>query len=423
MSLNLRTLAHEDIREYTLPAGTIAENGFAALSAFCFDKHALWEHVQDTGKYMFPSTIAWEFRDQQGDQYTVTGNSSILKRPVGTFTKRFGRWVKREYGYKIPTEHLQEIGNLVSKHTLRESKFRIDFTRRINWRSGDYGDSGSCYWKGNSDAKDMLEDNGAYAVRLYDDEDNGIGRAWLAPAGKVWALFNAYGPHCLVTIARVLSDSWGGAYTQIWLTNNDADDGTLYINGGKGYAIGAQEDIDALGESPQYDFGWDDSSTRCACCAEYVHDDDCYSSPDGDSLCQDCFYENYVHCGRCAEATSHDDAIRYGDYDYCTYCADSMGLRQCDSCSEYHESLTDTVDGEFCEDCACDYSPCERCDQWVDDATEFNGEYYCAVCVAAVSVVCADCNERIATDEALSFHNQAHCTDCAEAHSEEGCAA
>src|SRR6185369_16940651 len=106
-------------------------------------------------------------------------------------------------------------------------------------------------------AKFMLQDNGALAMRFFDDADNGFGRAWVAPLENGdHIVFNGYGfsDNSTLVIARVLAQFLNAGYHAIALTNNGSDHGVLWINGAGGYLIGDETKIRFI---TRHDFHWD----------------------------------------------------------------------------------------------------------------------------------------------------------------------
>lgn len=66
---------------------------------------------------------------------------------------------------------------------------------------------------------------------------------------------------------------------------------------------------------------WYDADDCCTCsvCSHEMHNDDSYSSPDGDSLCESCSDEHTLCCDRCDNTMWSDDSI-YDEEDDCYVC-------------------------------------------------------------------------------------------------------
>lgn len=328
---------HDDIREYVVPTGILGDEGWQDVQSFIVGK--LGVRVD---------------RQAIGDDWTAR---------EGKFPKRVAKYLHKQ-GIKAPPELVSEIGNIAARHTGRVSRYEIDFTRSIDWSAGEFGDGGSCFWGTHAAARDMLESNGAYAVRFWRGE-RGIGRAWLAPLGEALLAFNAYGPHSLLTIGRILAHAAGWTYRYVKLENNSTTTGTLYVNGGNAIAIGPADVLEDLGE--RIDLQWEDEGERCECCGCDCTDE--YDvSPNGERLCWECFSEHYTSCGYCGEASCHEDVHRCGDDWYCEHCAERKGFSPCYACAEWSQSVYECTDGEHrCEDCIGDWSPCDECGLLADE--------------------------------------------------------
>lgn len=234
----------------------------------------------------------------------------------GTLPKRIQSHLYKNKSIKLLPADLSEIGNIAKRHSSDGKEFILDFTQRIDWQDGAFGDGGSCFWGDKSGAKTMLENNSAYAIRgwklrngfsspLIYNNVKGYCRAWVAPLGdNTFAVFNGYGETTL-TMARLLSLKYSCGYKRISLTNNGCDDGAIWINGGMAYVIGAWQKIHHIEKA---DLGWeevydDNDSTYCHACDDRVA-------------------EPY---------TAYD---RYGDeYQYCSEC-----VAMCRKCGDWFEA-------------------------------------------------------------------------------------
>lgn len=242
----------------------------------------------------------------------------------GTLPKRVQNHLFKTYKTKLTVEQISAIGNIAKAHTSEGKSYIMDFTKRINWQDGDFGDGGSCFWGDKHEAKSMLEEN-AYAVRAFRFRTLGVtdlkyhnlrgyARAWLAPIGEQrFIVFNGYGETAL-TFARLLSMLWKRTYKKISLTNNGDDGGTLWING-QNYVIGTHEQIQAI---THHDLGWDEPQRRrqCGMCEEYFDEDDGVGALNRygytETVCSDCAQ----HCEVCDynylyEVLYHPDRRRY----------------------------------------------------------------------------------------------------------------
>lgn len=272
----------------------------------------------------------------------------------GAFPKRVARYYYQAQRVKLPDSVKAEVGNLARRYSESEVSYTFELVNRVDWRAGDFGDSGSCYWGSNSEARNILHDNAALAIRFYNGEQ-GIGRAWIATIeDSMYIVFNGYGfPNPTFTIARVFAAWRGLTFKGIGLTSNGTADGTLWIDGGKGYAVGAPDQMaDFAGH---YDLEWDDPyAYRCERCGDVLSEVNAYSDPDGYTYCADCYYELFADCGHCGETVANDYATYVDGEMICEYCL-SRHYQQCEDCGEWFRDLPEygrMVDGKpYCMGC------------------------------------------------------------------------
>ena len=131
----------------------------------------------------------------------------------GTFPKRVSQYMYKTYNHKIDSHTTRRIGN-IAKQEMTDGKIILDFTRRITWSSGDFGDHNSCYWTDFKGSRGAFMKQGIGAMRIYNEDEKGVGRAWFMPlsSGTQFLLFQAYGPMHLRNMANVLSQILGPLY-------------------------------------------------------------------------------------------------------------------------------------------------------------------------------------------------------------------
>lgn len=434
--VKVKNLFHTDIQEYEFPSGIISDEGWKELDVYYWENVDNWPTAKGKVKSAFRGSPSVQARPIIGDTATVSGNTKAPGGPkyVGSFTKRFSKFQHQVAGINMPTEAISQVGNIFSKHSSGGGKHFLDFTKKINWTDGDFGDGGSCFWGCRSGAKDLLMDNGAYAVRLYrqnayyDSKFDGIGRAFLLPHpdnSNVYVLFNAYGPLTYTTLARLIAYRHGLSYfAPANVSNNDTCEGVLYINSGRGALLGTVEDIaEVTGDDsyPSVDFGIDESDyderNPCSDCGDNVHPDEAYSSPDGDTLCGYCFERNYFCCHHCNETYALEDSQEWRRRLWCNHCLEREGVVRCDCCDKLSDDNRDVNGETICSSCFEDnYCFCEHCSDLVhnDEVTECDGDCYCTVCAAAQTVVCGECHERVLNENSESVNGKAVCNDCVE---------
>lgn len=246
----------------------------------------------------------------------------------GAFSKRVASFYYKS-GFRVEDWVIERIGSTAKRHTESVGAYKFDFTSRFDWDDGDFGDEGSCYWGKNSGARQMLRENGAFAIRFYSPIGRGIARAWLVPVMEdAYIIYNGYGPWEVNTlvIASMFARFCNWQYRVVGLANNGSTSGLLWINGTEGYLITPQ-----ASDLEFYDFGWENSRT-CYGCGCNLDDDEYYDGLDNHEYCGSCFYEQYDLCSRCGDTIWSDDI----------HVVDGSEI-WCEHCAEHHS--------EFCEEC------------------------------------------------------------------------
>ncbi len=339
-------------RRYELeaPQGSITETGIVAITVFIQNQRGnegewLALNPQYVRYYIPALPENWQW------VWLVAGRGEY----VGTFPKRVSKYLYKEHGIKAPKSFLTELGNIARRHTEDHLTYRFDFVNRFDWDAGDFGDGHSCYWDNNSAALEMLRDNGGLAVRFFDDYDgSGIARAWLVEIEvDLYIVFNGYGfeGNPTLIIARIFAQFVSASYKRINLFNNGRSNGTLWINGGIGYVVGAMEAIDTIS---RHDFEWGDYAA-CESCGVSLGEEDIYYGANDGVYCENCFYEMFDTCEYCGEAHWREDIIylEEGRYQYlCEHCVTRLYVR-CHECDEWtHRSEARLlVVFHYCADC------------------------------------------------------------------------
>jgi hypothetical protein len=408
-----------------------------------------YDYSQDSGG--LPSEV-WQWKS------TIIGRAKY----VGTITKRISKWVYNLFGIKLDSATISAIGNIANDYTEKTAISYIDFTDSFDWRAGEYGDSGSCFWGSNSGAKECLEQNGAHAIRFYDSEfDKGIGRAWIAPycdgEFRAYVVFNAYGkPGCHNSIGRLLSQLWGCTYKRVGLSNENETSGLVYINSGKGTLVYCAADSEYADDITSIDLDFDTcsySGTPCCHCGDHCDDDNSCCTPNGETCCEGCYCDRYGHCARCEETCCNDDLAECADGDYvCEDCRNRL-YTQCNDCNSWHRTsliswerqratngnygyptpalavLSEVNGDDICEDCIDQYAFCDCCQEYHTHtdvrACDDTGECYCKDCIddGSAGVCECDCCDDLRSNVisfAVDFWYGAHagralCASCLDA--------
>ena len=306
---------------------------------------------------------------------------------VGSFCKRVAKYYWQTHRIKLSSDRLGILGSIMSMHTDKNANYVVDYTQNLHsWDSGDFGDSGSCFWTCNSGARTMLEEDGAWAIRFYKNklsiEPNnisnhleGFARAWICRRNNYYVVFNGYGLET-VCIARIMANGLNLSYRKITLNNNDELHGLLYING-YGYAIGYESDIHGLS---QVDLEIDDNAILCCECEERFDENDAYYH-NNQTYCQDCFSENFSYCDNCDEYYPNDQFEQICGRYICDDCRDS-NYSLCEKCGEYadNDQIVCINDEEICQDCKDEYyESCKECGEYVLNK-DLNANELCDEC-------------------------------------------
>jgi hypothetical protein len=170
---------------------------------------------------------------------------------AGTLPKRVAKFFA-SCGIKLRPDSLGMIGDLARSYCPKSHKYRYDVVCNggFDWKSGEFGDHGSCYWGCHAKCRHQLQSqHNAFAIRFYDTSSGsgnprGVGRAWCVVQDGIAFLFNYYGPDSLLTAARMLAVECAGLYHEIRLSCNGGT-GDFYLNNsGSGYSVGYRSDAD-----------------------------------------------------------------------------------------------------------------------------------------------------------------------------------
>lgn len=192
----------------------------------------------------------------------------------GKLPTRVSKYViKNGNGAKMAKSEVETIGNFVRRE-LGTGNYQVDVTRQLDWQSGMFCDSGSCFWRSRNMARELFQESGnVYAIRLWDKDDSGrfwrafeephpqsvlhgkaaglygVGRAWIVAYEDEHAvLCNAYG-HPAKLFADLLSNmtGWSKVLPANVRQDKELDPSELvFVNGARegdsnGYWIGKTE--------------------------------------------------------------------------------------------------------------------------------------------------------------------------------------
>jgi len=349
--------------------------------------------------------LAQQWHRFLSDCYGMTTSPSTSYDPLGlcissviedtetkgqSFAKRLAKRLAKT-GRKLSKSQIETINNLAEAGTTKPKSEWIAFDDDyLTGSAGNYGNSRSCWWQNGdySAGRPSLHEAGGYACRTFDEQGNFAGgRCWIVPIPEGHLIFNAYGLQ-LKEFAKLLSSMWKCHYVRV-----DVDrPKDIYINADDGFILGMKEKLPRDGDTYDWDvevIDGDDGCVECDDCSEQIDPDDCYHDPNGNPVCESCYYSNYSGCGRCEETFSSDDVIDCGGDWYCESCAEYKGYHECQDCDEWHDDCTDVCSGSrhewVCSDCLDNYTSCETCEEWVrsedSEHCEADGCTYCSDCL------------------------------------------
>lgn len=303
-----------------------------------------------------------------------------LVNKSGKLLKRFSKYIKKNYDIQLSNELMGKIGDILQRFVQNQAnEFFIDFTDTFDWRNGQFGKSGSCWWGTYSESLPTFENGGGWVIRFYNSEnqcnDNGIGRTWLYPENGYLIGFNSYGvgrPQ-VSKVIKALFAEYGIElhYKRIEVENNYSD--TIpYINGGTGFVLGEDvTDIESWDLNMEVED--DDEHFTCEGCGLRYHTDD--SNYVNDYLwCNDCYNDRFAYCQKCGEDYDNDYVHEVNHrYSYmCEDCLSDCGFYKCEDCGEYSDNVNETDECNlYCEDCIESHAfYCEDCEQWLEGVSE-----------------------------------------------------
>lgn len=125
-----------------------------------------------------------------------------------------------------------------------------------------------------------------------------------------------------------------------------------------------------------------DELIYCYDCGCEIEEGNEYRDPDGNLICEDCFYDSYMYCEDCNDVIPQDEAFRINrDFYVCERCAETYYV--CDDCGDYFSDRYIYMRNmNLCERCSYDYYVCDDCGDFVhsDDAYFIDDNVYCDSC-------------------------------------------
>ncbi len=333
---------------FTMPEGTISETGIDLIQRYVTCQNPSegeWKKLNpEYNRSLLPQIplgFEWKWMITEGEY-------------VGKFAKRVSAFYYKKHNLKCPDSFLEHIGNLARSHSSDNKTYAFEFVNEFDWDAGDFGDDNSCFWGDNAGALFMLKDNGAMAIRFYDENEEGFARAWLVELdSSLYIIFNGYGipGDATLVIARIFAAFMNLRYKQIYLKNSWGH--TLYINSSQGYIIGTIEEIEHV---ERHDFEWADvHAETCYSCGRVLDEYDIYWGADDSAYCERCYSDYFTSCYECGETRYTEDLtyVESAEADVCDWCL-RRKFTQCPRCDEFYRSniMERFGDRLYCEECA-----------------------------------------------------------------------
>ena len=280
----------------------------------------------------------------------------------GTLPTRIANWLyKNSRGeIKLKPSILSAIGSIAKDSMVKNSRYVFDFTDKIEWAEGDFGDIGSCFMADPAKRR-VLVNNGVIAVRFFNPETRkGIARSWIifpddqmdyVPeqytdrySGNIAVFCNGYGKGMGLTLDRITSiiSKWSGLpriemhaeqdNTRWFYTNSQQayrEDNPHHQGNPHDYALGYTEHIAGI-ERVHLHFG-DPAYGVCENCRGR-HKLLIY--PRGEKLCLNCGGRDYNKCIQCDEYKAKAEMHHFLDHGtQRTACRSCMNLGfRCEVC-------------------------------------------------------------------------------------------
>lgn len=242
---------------------------------------------------------------------------------TGKPAKRIANYLFKNRQIRLEPEVVSNIGVIISRYTRKFpiNNFFMDFDDTLEWDDGDFGDGDSCFWSSNIAARRHMQDNGYFAVRIWqqyrDWQTNlfgglcGVGRAWIRPRfpnSSTMLLFNAYGPldrdQLSLAICTVFENC---SFRSVSISNNGDTRGMMYLNNGRGTLISTDKGIlnGCDGHLDLHARVYDMPS--CVSCDDEidVEDELYYQDNNGDYICEWCRNNHYFQCSVCKDLVSN----------------------------------------------------------------------------------------------------------------------
>lgn len=306
--------------------------------------------------------------DAAADIIAAVGDEVVTRE--GKIAKRIAKWIYKTLGIRLSEDAISSLGNVAYQCSASVAHPIVDITNNFDWRDGQYGHEGSCYWGSYSASRDMILDANGLCLRYYNDlqDSMGSGRTWIIPVSdESVVLFNAYGrtlSESAAVIAYLLETMTLTRYewVQVSLYNRLADS-LPYVNGMTGivvYPAHAGWTEDSIDLNIPYHEGYYYHRARnvsCYACGYDYDVDDVVEGDYGQIYCRECYAALYATCDNCGREVYTDEAHECeGDLicdscyvRYATACAECDAIVYVNHTTRYPEGSI--YNPRYCDSC------------------------------------------------------------------------
>lgn len=214
--------------------------------------------------------------------------------------RAIGRWFHIEFGIDITDEEKTLIGSEMANSSTEPEDIKVRVTFGAAGNPEDYYHEDSCWWGGYESSRDYVESNGGGAIRLYDLDNEIVGRVWFLPYradglnGIV--MFNAYGHGSfehIVSWGPLVSKVFGAQWSKIRYHIETKN--AFFQNSGNCVFVGEGNVSDrtyyhSLDEPDE----WIYAEITCDYCGRAEYDDDMSYSDNYGHICSYCRDHNFI---------------------------------------------------------------------------------------------------------------------------------
>lgn len=324
---------------YTYPKTHVTVD-LPGLSARIFNN--LKNHINDyLVRYLDDEKAFYVLERDMGGWELVTNKGKLSKRILNTMYKSFD--------LRPGDDWVAELGGILKDAKASNNEYLIDVVDDFGWNKWEFGNPRSCYWTEYRNSRTTIRENGGMCLRLYDDDEVGVGRFWIFEKYGELMGFNPYGRWTIDEIGSILSQLYNdGSPLDVRAVRmvNSKSYHMPYINNDVGYvfstSIYLDDEVD-LGWK-EYDNDYDSYNNRiiyttCVNCGERCRPEYTYES-NGLSYCSSCYTRL---CSVCHEVRDGLSVVDFSNglpsyVRMCYHCAEDMSIAICSNCnSTYYD--------------------------------------------------------------------------------------